>query len=515
MLYEVITAVNQLPELTIQSGAEEPLEALQRFLGLFSGRVLFSVESEGRREALLELLAPLKIKLPIFGSFSDFTEKKEQIGIVVSPLESGFILPEQSFALICENNLFGQKIAQRRRRDKKSNANNEAIVRNLAELSTGQPVVHLDHGVGRYLGLQTIDAGGVAAEYLTLEYAGNDKLYVPVTSLHLISRYSGSENPPLHKLGGEAWVKARKKAIDKIRDVAAELLDIYAKRAARPGLAFKHDKDAYRKFSAGFPFEETEDQLNAINAVLSDMCQAKAMDRLVCGDVGFGKTEVAMRAAFVAVHGGKQVAVLVPTTLLAQQHYENFRDRFANWPVNIEVMSRFKSAKEQKTAIEALAEGKIDIIIGTHKLLSEELKFQDLGLLVVDEEHRFGVRQKERIKSLRADVDILTLTATPIPRTLNMAMSGMRDLSIIATPPAKRLAIKTFVRQYDKTVVREAILRELKRGRITSYNVCYTKLLRIYMKNFNDLYQCKTCEAQCGTEYIENKNDQITAATGN
>ncbi len=457
-------AVNQLPELTIQSGAEEPLEALQRFLGLFSGRVLFSVESEGRREALLELLAPLKIKLPIFGSFSDFTEKKEQIGIVVSPLESGFILPEQSFALICENNLFGQKIAQRRRRDKKSNANNEAIVRNLAELSTGQPVVHLDHGVGRYLGLQTIDAGGVAAEYLTLEYAGNDKLYVPVTSLHLISRYSGSENPPLHKLGGEAWVKARKKAIDKIRDVAAELLDIYAKRAARPGLAFKHDKDAYRKFSAGFPFEETEDQLNAINAVLSDMCQAKAMDRLVCGDVGFGKTEVAMRAAFVAVHGGKQVAVLVPTTLLAQQHYENFRDRFANWPVNIEVMSRFKSAKEQKTAIEALAEGKIDIIIGTHKLLSEELKFQDLGLLVVDEEHRFGVRQKERIKSLRADVDILTLTATPIPRTLNMAMSGMRDLSIIATPPAKRLAIKTFVRQYDKTVVREAILRELKRG---------------------------------------------------
>ena len=287
---------------------------------------------------------------------------------------------------------------------------------------------------------------------------------MPVTSLHLISRYSGSENPPLHKLGGEAWLKARKKAVEKIRDVAAELLDVYAKRAARPGLAFQHDKQAYSKFAAGFPFEETPDQLNAINSVLGDMCQAKAMDRLVCGDVGFGKTEVAMRATFVAVHAGKQVAVLVPTTLLAQQHYENFRDRFANWPVNIEVMSRFKSAKEQKVAMEALAEGKIDIIIGTHKLLSEDIRFKDLGLLVVDEEHRFGVRQKEKIKALRADVDILTLTATPIPRTLNMALSGMRDLSVIATPPAKRLAIKTFVRQYDKAVVREAILRELKRG---------------------------------------------------
>lgn len=456
--------VNALPELTIEAKQQEPLEALQRFLSLFNGRILFSVESEGRREALLELLTPLQIQLPILSSFDEFANGSDQFAIIVSPLEHGFILPQANVALICENDLFGQKVVQRRRRDKKASAGSDAIVRNLAELTIGQPVVHLDHGVGRYVGLQSLNAGGIAAEYLTLEYAGADKLYVPVTSLHLISRYSGSENPPLHKLGGEAWLKARKKAVEKIRDVAAELLDVYAKRAARPGLAFQHDKQAYSKFAAGFPFEETPDQLNAINSVLGDMCQAKAMDRLVCGDVGFGKTEVAMRATFVAVHAGKQVAVLVPTTLLAQQHYENFRDRFANWPVNIEVMSRFKSAKEQKVAMEALAEGKIDIIIGTHKLLSEDIRFKDLGLLVVDEEHRFGVRQKEKIKALRADVDILTLTATPIPRTLNMALSGMRDLSVIATPPAKRLAIKTFVRQHDKAVVREAILRELKRG---------------------------------------------------
>jgi transcription-repair coupling factor (superfamily II helicase) len=456
--------VNALPELTIEAKQQEPLEALQRFLSLFNGRVLFSVESEGRREALLELLTPLQPALPILSSFDEFANGSDQFAIIVSPLEHGFILPQANVALICENDLFGQKVVQRRRRDKKASAGSDAIVRNLAELTIGQPVVHLDHGVGRYVGLQSLNAGGIAAEYLTLEYAGADKLYVPVTSLHLISRYSGSENPPLHKLGGEAWLKARKKAVEKIRDVAAELLDVYAKRAARPGLAFQHDKQAYSKFAAGFPFEETPDQLNAINSVLGDMCQAKAMDRLVCGDVGFGKTEVAMRATFVAVHAGKQVAVLVPTTLLAQQHYENFRDRFANWPVNIEVMSRFKSAKEQKVAMEALAEGKIDIIIGTHKLLSEDIRFKDLGLLVVDEEHRFGVRQKEKIKALRADVDILTLTATPIPRTLNMALSGMRDLSVIATPPAKRLAIKTFVRQHDKAVVREAILRELKRG---------------------------------------------------
>lgn len=463
--------VHPLPDLAIHTTTHQndPLELLQNFISNFRGKILFSVESEGRREALLDLLQPLKLQLPQLNSPDEMFAQDLSYGLLISPLEKGFIFAERSMAIVCESDLFGQKLIQQRRRERKTNASSgntagDAIVRNLAELSLGQPVVHLEHGVGRYIGLQTLNAGGVEAEYLTLEYAGADKLYVPVTSLHLISRYSGSENPPLHKLGGETWLRDRKKAIEKIRDVAAELLDVYAQRAAKPGVAFPHDKDAYRKFSAGFPFEETPDQLNAINAVLADMCQAKTMDRLVCGDVGFGKTEVAMRAAFVAVHAGKQVAVLVPTTLLAQQHYDNFRDRFANWPVNIEVLSRFKTGKEQKAALEALSEGKIDIIIGTHKLLTETIQFQNLGLLIVDEEHRFGVRQKEKIKTLRADVDILTLTATPIPRTLNMALSGMRDLSVIATPPAKRLAIKTFVRQFDKTVIREAILREMKRG---------------------------------------------------
>ena len=458
-------AIHALPDLTIDSHQAKPLQLLEEFLAKFSGRILFSVESEGRRESLRELLGQIGLCPEEYDSLHSFMATTARTGIMVSPLEKGAILVEHQLAILCESELLGERVIQRRRRDRqKSGSGNDAIIRNLAELTLGQPVVHLDHGVGRYLGLQTIDAGGVATEYLTLEYAGGDKLYVPVTSLHLISRYSGSENPPLHKLGNESWSKARNKAAEKVRDVAAELLDVYAKRAARPGTAFRHDRQAYANFVSGFPFEETPDQLNAINAVLSDMCQPKAMDRLVCGDVGFGKTEVAMRAAFVAVHSGRQVAVLVPTTLLAQQHYDNFRDRFANWPVNIEVMSRFKSAKEQKTALTQLGEGKIDIIIGTHKLLSEEVGFKDLGLLIVDEEHRFGVRQKEKIKALRADVDILTLTATPIPRTLNMAMSGMRDLSIIATPPAKRLAIKTFVREYDKAVIREAVLRELKRG---------------------------------------------------
>lgn len=430
-----------LPELQLDHSKEQPMLALNQFLDSFTGRTLFVVESEGRREVLGDLL--------------------------VAPLERGFLLQEaghDELALITETELLGGKVRSKRAREKNKNLSSDAVIRNLGELTQGQPVVHLDHGVGRYLGLETIDAGGLPTEFLTLEYAGGDKLFVPVTNLHLISRYTGSDNPPSHKLGGEAWVKARRKAAEKVRDVAAELLDVYALRAARHGFAFQHDREAYRQFAAGFPFEETEDQLNAINAVLGDMCQAKSMDRLVCGDVGFGKTEVAMRAAFVAVHGGKQVAVLVPTTLLAQQHYDNFRDRFANWPVRVEVLSRFRTAREQTSVMKELADGKVDIIIGTHKLLGSDLTFKDLGLLIVDEEHRFGVRQKEKIKALRADVDILTLTATPIPRTLNMAMAGMRDLSIIATPPAKRLAIKTFVRQQDPAVTREAVLRELKRG---------------------------------------------------
>ena len=339
-------------------------------------------------------------------------------------------------------------------------------MRNLAELKIGQPVVHLDHGVGRYGGLVTLDTGGIKAEYLLINYANESKLYVPVGSLHLISRYVGGsdETAPLHKLGNESWAKTRQKAAEKIRDVAAELLDVYAQREVKKGFEFKYDREEFQQFAATFPFEETHDQAMAINAVISDMCQPKAMDRLVCGDVGFGKTEVAMRAAFLAVMNHKQVAVLVPTTLLAQQHYENFKDRFANLPVNVEVLSRFKTAKEQKQILENLAEGKVDILIGTHKLIQSDVNFSDLGLLIIDEEHRFGVGQKEKIKQLRANIDILTLTATPIPRTLNMAMNGIRDLSIIATPPARRVSIKTFVRQKDDLIIREAILREILRG---------------------------------------------------
>ena len=350
--------------------------------------------------------------------------------------------------------------------DKRKTVNPDTLIRNLAELKIGQAVVHLENGVGRYAGLTVLDAGGVKAEYVVLEYANEAKLYVPVASLHLISRYIGGadETAPLHKLGSEAWAKSRQKAAEKIRDVAAELLDVYAKRESQKGFAFEYNREEYVRFSQTFPFEETEDQKLAINAVVSDMCQPKAMDRLVCGDVGFGKTEVAIRAAFLAVMNHKQVAILVPTTLLAQQHFDNFKDRFANYPINIEVLSRFKTAKEQKEILQKVAEGKIDILVGTHKLLQEDVQFHDLGLLVIDEEHRFGVRQKEKIKQLRANIDILTLTATPIPRTLNMALNGMRDLSIIASPPARRLTIKTFVRQNDDLIIREAILREILRG---------------------------------------------------
>ncbi|SPX42538.1 transcription-repair-coupling factor [Haemophilus influenzae] len=437
---------------------------LRQFIEHFKGNVLFSVETEGRRETLLDLLSALKLKPKQIQSLEQ--AKNEKFSLLVSSLEQGFII-EQSFpvAIIGEANLLGERV-QQRSRDKRKTINPDTLVRNLAELKIGQPVVHLDHGVGRYGGLVTLDTGGIKAEYLLLNYANESKLYVPVTSLHLISRYVGGsdESAPLHKLGNEAWAKSRQKAAEKIRDVAAELLDVYAQREAKKGFAFKYDREEFQQFAATFPFEETYDQEMAINAVISDMCQPKAMDRLVCGDVGFGKTEVAMRAAFLAVMNHKQVAVLVPTTLLAQQHYENFKDRFANLPVNVEVLSRFKTAKEQKQILENLAEGKVDILIGTHKLIQSDVKFSDLGLLIIDEEHRFGVGQKEKIKQLRANIDILTLTATPIPRTLNMAMNGIRDLSIISTPPARRLSIKTFVRQNDDLVVREAILREILRG---------------------------------------------------
>ena len=456
--------VAALPKVTIQSQQKEPLGQLRQFIEHFKGNVLFSVETEGRRETLLDLLSPLKLKPKQIQSLEQ--AENEKFSLLVSSLEQGFII-EQSLpvAIIGEANLLGERV-QQRSRDKRKTINPDTLVRNLAELKIGQPVVHLDHGVGRYGGLVTLDTGGIKAEYLLLNYANESKLYVPVTSLHLISRYVGGsdESAPLHKLGNEAWAKSRQKAAEKIRDVAAELLDVYAQREAKKGFAFKYDREEFQQFAATFPFEETYDQEMAINAVISDMCQPKAMDRLVCGDVGFGKTEVAMRAAFLAVMNHKQVAVLVPTTLLAQQHYENFKDRFANLPVNVEVLSRFKTAKEQKQILENLAEGKVDILIGTHKLIQSDVKFNDLGLLIIDEEHRFGVGQKEKIKQLRANIDILTLTATPIPRTLNMAMNGIRDLSIISTPPARRLSIKTFVRQNDDLVVREAILREILRG---------------------------------------------------
>lgn len=421
------------------------------------------MESEGRREALGELLARIKIAPKRILRQDEAQDAGRYL--MIGAAEHGFIDTQRNLALICESDLLGERVA-RRRLDSRRTINPDTLIRNLAELHVGQPVVHLEHGVGRYAGMTTLEAGGIKGEYLMLTYANDAKLYVPVSSLHLISRYAGGaeESAPLHKLGGDAWSRARQKAAEKVRDVAAELLDIYAQRAAKEGFAFKHDREQYQLFCDSFPFETTPDQAQAINAVLSDMCQPLAMDRLVCGDVGFGKTEVAMRAAFLAVENHKQVAVLVPTTLLAQQHYDNFRDRFANWPVRIEMLSRFRSAKEQTQILAEAAEGKIDILIGTHKLLQSDVKLRDLGLLIVDEEHRFGVRHKERIKAMRADVDILTLTATPIPRTLNMAMSGMRDLSIIATPPARRLAVKTFVREYDSLVVREAILREILRG---------------------------------------------------
>lgn len=457
--------ITPLPELAVQHQNKEPMAALRQFSESFSGKIVFSVESEGRREALLELLQRIKLRPEHADSFAQALDNQAKFSFILGASEHGFIYGDQQLALICESDLLGDRVIQRRRKDRKA-TNSDAVIRNLAELQTGQPVVHIDHGIGRYIGLQTLEAGGMTTEYVTLEYQNEAKLYVPVASLNLISRYSGGaeESAPLHKLGGEAWAKARRKAAEKVRDVAAELLDVYAKRELKPGYKFALDRGQYATFKAGFPFEETDDQSMAINAVLSDMCQAKAMDRLVCGDVGFGKTEVAMRAAFVATDNGKQVAVLVPTTLLAQQHFENFRDRFANLPIRVEVLSRFKTAKEQKLVLQDIEDGKVDLVVGTHKLLSNDIKFKDLGLLIVDEEHRFGVRQKEKMKAMRADVDILTLTATPIPRTLNMAMSGMRDLSIIATPPARRLAIKTFVRQRDDAVVREAVLREIMRG---------------------------------------------------
>ncbi|MDC3332950.1 transcription-repair coupling factor [bacterium] len=461
------TAFNteQPPFLSIDHRAEKPLAEVAELISNTKQRVLFCAESAGRRESLIELLQKHNINPISIDGWNSFANSDIELAITIAPLESGLNLPANNILVIAEPQLFGQRVMQSRRR-RKTQDNSDAIIKNLTELSIGAPVVHIDHGVGRYRGLQDIDTEGQVTEFLTLEYADGAKLYVPVSALHLISRYSGAdeESAPLHRLGSDQWSKAKRKAAEKIRDVAAELLNIYAKREARPGQSFEFSEQAYNTFAAAFPFEETPDQESAIEAVIEDMRSTKSTDRLVCGDVGFGKTEVAMRAAFIAAHSGKQVAILVPTTLLAQQHYESFKDRFADWPVTIEVLSRFKTAKEQDVVIEKTKQGQVDILIGTHKLLQSSVKYKNLGLVIIDEEHRFGVRQKETLKALRAEVDILTLTATPIPRTLNMAVSGMRDLSIIATPPARRLSVKTFVRHTDKGIIKEAILREIMRG---------------------------------------------------
>jgi transcription-repair coupling factor (superfamily II helicase) len=453
------------PQLNIEHKAAQPLHALAAFLKEYKGRILFCAETTGRREVLLPLFHSIQLFPKSFSSFDEFLKDSAPTGIIAAALDEGFIIEEPTIALITEAQLFGKRIFQRRRR-KESSQEMDAVIKNLTELQIGAPIVHIDHGVGRYLGLQTLSLGEVTSEFLALEYADEDKLYVPVASLDLISRYTGMdiEHAPLHKLGTGNWQRIKRKAAEKIRDVAAELLELYAKRAAHPGLACQVLDGQYEAFAAAFPFEETPDQLRAIHEVIADMVSDKPMDRLVCGDVGFGKTEVAMRAAFMAVQNNKQVAVLVPTTLLAQQHFQTFSDRFADWPIRIALMSRFKTQTEIKKACVELTEGKIDIVIGTHKLLQQDIKFKSLGLVVIDEEHRFGVHQKERLKSLRSSVDILALTATPIPRTLNMAFSGIRDLSIIATPPARRLAIKTFVHEYQTATIQEAILREIMRG---------------------------------------------------
>lgn len=455
------------PELFTDPQSAQPLHRLKQWLDSHEERVLFVAESSGRREVLENLLAQLKLTPKFFPCWQDFLADQGRYGITVAALDRGMSLLEPPVAIIAESQLFGQQVMQRRMRMRKRPGQDaEFIVRDLTELKIGAAVVHIDHGVGRYLGLQTIKTGEREVEYLSLEYADNAKLYVPISSLHLISRYSAAdvEHAPLHRLGSGQWDKVKRKASEKLRDVAAELLNIYAQRAATEGFSFAPPDHNYTAFAAAFPFETTPDQQQAIDQVIADMVSTRSMDRVVCGDVGFGKTEVAMRAAFMAVQSHKQVGVLVPTTLLAEQHLHSFQDRFAKWPIRVEAISRFRSAAEQNKIIEELAKGKIDIIIGTHKLLQENIKFKELGLLIVDEEHRFGVRQKERIKAMRANVDLLTLTATPIPRTLNMALASIRDLSIIATPPAKRLSVKTFVREYNKSLVREAVLREVLRG---------------------------------------------------
>jgi transcription-repair coupling factor (superfamily II helicase) len=459
-----------LPSLLLQARAESPLLLLRQFLAVHQGRILFTAESAGRRENLLGLLRDHQYPASTSSDWQNFLQGSSRLSVTVAPLEKGLWLKNEEqqgeLAIIPEGLIFGQKIQQERRRKRKATRDAEAIIGNLTDLHEGSPVVHEEHGIGRYLGMKKLEATGIEQEFITLEYAKGDKLYVPVASLHLISRYSGAspEKAPLHKLGTEQWDKIRKKAAKRAHDIAAELLEINARRAALEGHAYEVNEIDYLTFSEAFPFEETPDQAQAIEAVKDDLISIRPMDRVVCGDVGFGKTEVAMRAAFLAANGGKQVAIIAPTTLLVQQHTQNFRDRFADWPFKIETLSRFRTPKQTRETLLGLKTGHIDIVIGTHKLLSKDIQFKDLGLVIIDEEHRFGVRHKEQLKKLRANVDMLTLTATPIPRTLNMSLSGLRDLSIIATAPAQRHAIKTFVKEWDKTLIQEACARELSRG---------------------------------------------------
>ncbi len=462
-----------LPDLTAVRGAEEPLMRLQRHLASSPHRVLILAESEGRRESLFDFLRASGVSPLRFDSLREFGQSAEPIGLATAALMSGFSWAAQRIDFVTETELFAAGPVTRRRKKQEQVSDVEALIKDLSELNLGDPVVHSAHGVGRYRGLIHLDLGNLGSdglptvqEFLHLEYADKAVLYVPVSQLQLIGRYTGvsAEEAPLHRLGSGQWDKAKRKAAEQVRDSAAELLNIYARRATREGHAFRYSPNDYEAFANDFGFEETADQRAAIHAVIQDMISPRPMDRLVCGDVGFGKTEVALRAAFIAVTGGKQVAFLAPTTLLAEQHYQTLVDRFGKWPVKVAEMSRFRSGKEISAAVRGLADGTIDIVIGTHKLLSQDTKFQNLGLLIIDEEHRFGVRHKEAMKALRAEVDVLTLTATPIPRTLGMALEGLRDLSVIATAPQRRLAIKTFVRTEGSGVIREAVLRELKRG---------------------------------------------------
>jgi len=451
-------------ELRIDVRAPEPFAPLDAFLRAFEGRVLLAADSAGRREVLHEMLRAHEHEVSVVESWDAFTAGTARLALTVAPDLTGLTLVSPPVAVVAEAQLFGPRAPVERRRKRVSDP--EAILRDLQDLNPGSPVVHEEYGVGRYQGLQHMDIGGQPGEFLVLEYQDGDRIYVPVHALHLVSRYTGAapEHAPLHKLGTDQWARARRRAAEQIRDVAAELLDLNARRQAQPGLALTVSELDYQAFANAFPFEETEDQAQAIRQVLADLAGERPMDRIVCGDVGFGKTEVAMRAAFVAAQAGKQVAVLAPTTLLVQQHLANFRDRFADWPVRVEGLSRFGTSKETQVVLEGLEQGKVDIVIATHRLLHAHARFKDLGLLIIDEEHRFGVRDKQRLQALRANVHVLTLTATPIPRTLNMALGGLRDLSLITTAPAARLAIKTFLIEWHDPTLREAALRELRRG---------------------------------------------------